>query len=55
MSSDAICRIMLPTLRQKRPIRAPPGSPQHNPLCNILPAIRDAEAPGHHDRPLDAE
>src|SRR6201988_4770109 len=29
-------RIMLPTLRQNDPIRAPPGSPQHNPVCNIL-------------------
>ena len=36
MSSDAVRRIMLPTSRQKRPIKAPPGSPQHNPLCNIL-------------------
>ena len=41
MLSDAIRRIMLPTSRQKRPITAPQGSPQHNSLCNILSPERD--------------
>ena len=44
-----------PTSRQNGLITAPKVSPQHNPLCNILQAIGDAEASGHHNRPLDAE